>query len=257
MKTYKLAIATILAAISLAGQAGATTVHINDNYVGGDNPWNWSNGVNDAISSPANEFNISSMDITFNSSNKLSQVAINTTYIPNIGAYGTQLGDLFIKTSMYNIPANSTTDDFTNAANIWNYELVLGDNGILTLYKIDTTNANASYFNTSDTYFGNSGYIYRKNQLVDLSQAGLTLTNANLGNIGTWSTSAVTNQLVFNINDNNYLTGSDFAFHWDMSCANDVIEGGASAPVPEPSTFILFGAGLAGVAFMKRRKNKA
>ena len=29
----------------------------------------------------------------------------------------------------------------------------------------------------------------------------------------------------------------------------------AGAPVPEPSTFILFGAGLAGVAFLKRRKN--
>ena len=26
------------------------------------------------------------------------------------------------------------------------------------------------------------------------------------------------------------------------------------APVPEPSTFILFGAGLAGVAFMRRKK---
>lgn len=30
----------------------------------------------------------------------------------------------------------------------------------------------------------------------------------------------------------------------------------SSAPVPEPSTFLLFGAGLAGVAFLRRRAKK-
>jgi hypothetical protein len=132
--------------------------------------------------------------------------------------------------------------------------LVLGTSGGLTLYNINSTVDNAKYFNTSDTYFGTSGYIYRKNQLVDLSREGLNLQSANLGNIGSWSTSG--NQLIFNIADNSYLTGSDFGFRWDMSCANDVIEGGASAPVPEPGTMVLFGLGMAGLAiYGKRRQN--
>jgi hypothetical protein len=253
MKTIKLTLAVLMAAITFSGQAGATTINIADSYIGGDNTWNWSNGVNDAISSPIDEFNINSMDVTFNSNNRLSQVAINSTYIPYVGASGTHFGDLFIKTGKYITPTDSTKDNFTNAANIWNYELVLGLNGDLILYNIISTVENARYFNTSDTYFSNTNYIYRKNQLVDLSQEGLN--SENLGNMGSWTTSD--NQLIFNINDNNYLTGSDFGFHWDMSCANDVIEGGVSAPVPEPGTMMLFGIGMLGLAvYGKRRMNK-
>jgi hypothetical protein len=46
------------------------------------------------------------------------------------------------------------------------------------------------------------------------------------------------------------LVGSSAGFHWTMECSNDVFEG----KVPEPSTMLLLGAGLTGLAFFRRRK---
>jgi len=46
---------------------------------------------------------------------------------------------------------------------------------------------------------------------------------------------------------------SEFGFHWTMTCANDVIEGG-TAPVPEPATMLLFAAGLIGLAAAGRKR---
>lgn len=40
--------------------------------------------------------------------------------------------------------------------------------------------------------------------------------------------------------------------HWTMSCGNDVVEG--FAPIHEPTTMLLFGTGIAGLASIGRRK---
>lgn len=256
MKSSKMILAGLIAATLVAGQVGATTIHIDDTYIGA-NFHGWSNGVNDAISLPAQEFNIDSMDVTFNGSSKLSKIVINTTYAPHIGAYGTELGDLFIKTGTYNTPANSAADNFFNSANIWNYALVLDGNrkcsagGTLSLYAINTDKSYRNDFYLSEDKTS-SNYIFRNGQLVELKNTDLR----DLGTIGTWAVDTGLNEVIFAISDTSKLLGTDFAFHWGMSCGNDVIEGGASAPVPEPSTFALLGAGLLGIGFIRCKMRK-
>ncbi|SHJ67153.1 PEP-CTERM protein-sorting domain-containing protein [Malonomonas rubra DSM 5091] len=59
----------------------------------------------------------------------------------------------------------------------------------------------------------------------------------------------------FNLADIAGLNFTGLDVHWTMSCGNDVIEGDAPVPTPEPSTFILFAAG-GGLALWARRKKK-
>jgi hypothetical protein len=107
---------------------------------------------------------------------------------------------------------------------------------------------------TNDVYGPrHNNYIYRENQETHINT---NLSQYSLGNIGTWGIDSTSGIITFNINDNDYLNGSDFGFHWNMTCGNDTIEGGASAPVPEPSTLLLLGGGLLGLAFYGRKRMK-
>jgi hypothetical protein len=48
-----------------------------------------------------------------------------------------------------------------------------------------------------------------------------------------------------------------FVAHFTMGCGNDNLMGrGATAPVPEPATMLLFGSGIFGLAALQRRKLK-
>lgn len=47
--------------------------------------------------------------------------------------------------------------------------------------------------------------------------------------------------------------GTPFTVHNTIQCGNDNLMGRGTTPVPEPSTFILFGAGLAGAALFRKR----
>ena len=49
-------------------------------------------------------------------------------------------------------------------------------------------------------------------------------------------------------------SSTDIGLRWEMTCANDAIEGAASYSVPEPATILMFGIGLLGLAFSKRAR---
>lgn len=53
-----------------------------------------------------------------------------------------------------------------------------------------------------------------------------------------------------------YTMGDDITIHWTMSCGNDNLEF-TTAPVPEPSTYILLGSAMAGLLAWRKKKKKA
>jgi len=61
-------------------------------------------------------------------------------------------------------------------------------------------------------------------------------------------------QFVFDVSGTALHTADQIAFHWAMSCANDIIEGEANFNVPEPAALGLLILGLTGVAFTRRRR---
>lgn len=223
----------------LASQAIASPYVIHDNYIGED-PTDSSYDGKDIIGD-ASLFEISKMEVSFVSPDMMA-VDVYSRYFNNIGMYETQLGDLFV-----------STDGYGGDGEDWEYALQLDDYsggtsaGALNLYEVEEGNIIES--SAPDRY------IYRAEQEVQYDSSNLT----SLGT-GSWE--------LFNIggsDEDDYLRFaiaydfgdvSEFGFHWTMTCGNDVIEGGAPAPVPEPATALLFGAGLAGLAGVVRRKKK-
>lgn len=53
------------------------------------------------------------------------------------------------------------------------------------------------------------------------------------------------------------LQGSDFYAHFTMGCGNDNLMGHGTAPVPEPTTLLLLGSGMAMLGALTRRKGIA
>ena len=90
--------------------------------------------------------------------------------------------------------------------------------------------------------YGTASYsMYLNNSLVHTSG------QINLSSTPTWLDSGYGQSV-----DYVFLNVDQGRFIMDNFTYN---ESNGNQPVPEPSTFILFGAGLAGVAFLKRRKN--
>lgn len=153
-------------------------------------------------------------------------------------AYGP--GDLYIDSNGWNATqdasGNYSTDVFSLSEG-WNYIVTKGASGAWGLYAL-TSNINDITFTSAP-----SNYVYRSGQAW---QGGAGTY------IGPASYSYGTDSITFTFDAD--WTGP-VGFHWDMKCGNDVVEGQVPA-VPEPTTMLLLGLGLIGLAGVRRKFQK-
>jgi len=119
---------------------------------------------------------------------------------------------------------------------------MLGTSGTVSLYQIPSQ----SLLQTPNF----PGYIYREDQAIKLDTTNLQSIAS-----GTWNISDVLadefDKLTVNIALSNFAGLEDsMGLRWQMTCANDIIEGNAN--VPEPMTLGLLSLGLLGGAIRKR-----
>lgn len=244
-KILLILLAASMGAVGSAGNSDALT--IVDEYIGAaptSSAW-----FGRDIVGAFDDFDISRMEV--NRVGGQFVVDIYSNYFGNVGTLGTALGDLFVSTNGWNPVVPTELDNFYNPGEIWEFAIALddhlGSSGSVRLYALDQTNYGSDIL-LSDDFFG-SNVIYRAGQEVQYggpSDSWLTMGDWDIINGDMLRISIDAMGLGWDFSDVNSL-----GFHWTMTCANDVIEGGGS-PVPEPSSMLLLGSGLLGLAAIGR-----
>lgn len=225
--------------------AGADT--IIDTYWGGTVQHASATAYGDVIGDPY--FNVDSMTVT--RSGSAWNVAIAGAYFGNSlnpavdSGYPNLLGpgDLYINSTGWIAtqgPAGHYETDTFNGSEGWNY-VVTKVNGNWGLYKLESTITNT----TVSPQLNPNNYIFR------YDQAWKGGAGAYIG-AATYDLSST--GLIITFDTDKEVFADDVGFHWTMQCGNDVIEGTAHVPVPEPGTMILLGSGLIGLAGYARKR---
>lgn len=264
--TAALFIATVL---SLA-PSDAKAYTIADNYWGGTPTHSWS--ARDIVGD-ANYYDISKMDVTV--SGNMMTVAVYSSFFDKIASKTikdekTNMGDLFISTGGWNpngTAPNYSTDTMSTTGTLWDYAVVLDyhgqtaeggleTDGDASLHKIQ---GNGSVLASGLNGLNPSSWVYRADQLYRFNPS----TSSTPLDTGTWAISDISDtiydKLTFTFDITDLLaqsTSQEWGFHWTMSCGNDVIEGEAPIPNPEPSTFLLTGLGILAAAYVRRRRKQ-
>jgi hypothetical protein len=244
--TFWVAIGTLCCSLSLASAYTITDTGASA-YWGGAVHNSTPTGYGDVIGSPY--FNVDSMTVTRSGNNWA--VAIAGPYFANRltgidSGFPSMLGpgDLYINSTGWIAtqgPAGHYETDTFNSSEGWNYVITNGAEG-WGLYSLDYSTI--KYTNVDSLNPGN--YIYRTGQAWRGGGVGDKIGDATYDPTGTG--------LNITFNSGNEFFADDVGFHWTMQCGNDVVEGKANAPVPEPGTMILLGSGLIGLAGYGRKR---
>jgi hypothetical protein len=247
MKRIIILLALISIWITGSVQAGTWTIY--DDYIGGNYfNSNYVKKQGDVIAITTSEFDIDWMEVSIQTNGDVT-VRINTTY--KDGTRDTTYGDLFVSTNGWNPsgdPGSGYRTDTYLTGESWEYALNTASGNI---YSINdgTIWLSSDEFSAPDY----KPHWYRHDQEV------LYIPGDNEPEAGTFAFSHAGSLISYAFNLSDFgLTWEDelnLGFHWAMTCANDVIEGGLhKAAVPEPGTMLLLGMGIAGLGVAGRRR---
>ena len=256
MLTNRLKSTLAVALIGMSSSLLAAPITVQDNYFGAD-----ARSYGDVVGADS-DFDIESMEVDQNGSDFVFK--INTAFAGKsgtlfngltAGSTGIGYGDLFLSNQWSPIgSAPYSKDDASNGTN-WTYGLMLTDRyndvgGDVFLYELPGSNLDDDAF-ISDNLM--TGGIWREGQEVTIKTDGKTGFN-----VGSWSSTSSALTISADLGQSTLVNGEKLAFHWGMTCANDVIEGEVDInKVPEPGTIGLAALALTGMFFMRRRSSKS
>lgn len=249
-----------------------------DHYIGSNDSGYGDVVGNESFEVYGSKVHLTDEEITF---------TINTEFVDNPNALGTEYGDLFFTVGDYtpytvddglSSPQYGLGDNWMTGTE-WTHAIQLeGDllsaDGLADLYSVDTGSYRDAIrlSNDFESDFPDNA-DYREGQEVRLNTLHAGNERLTTGS-GTWARDKGENTLTISLNvvtaDFFDLTSGGVAWHWTMTCGNDTVEDFASFDpifppppqnsLPEPHSLAIFafGAiGLAGTAYRKRRRAKA